>query len=258
MGRMKWVVLAAAMVAVAAGCKALKATESAQREEAAKLQQVVRFGKHEVKPELNVFNGDTQRQEAYAAAWGTAVNGVLNVLMQFARIPDTAMRSELESLGARLGGYVGGNAYYAQVPAGTKPHDFAKAGAIAVVPIEPMWKVSNVLLGTNLPEWVDRGGGQVEVVFSWFPNVDAAFVKRHLAQRRCKVVNVSESFSTATVVLPQREVMDLAAEQWVQHVGPVAPPMELFDEGGVQRPGNPRGVDVDGLRKRRLGPVKKD
>lgn len=42
------------------------------------------------------------------------VHGTHNVLMQFSQVPDVAMRAELTAQGAKLGGYVGGNAYYAQ------------------------------------------------------------------------------------------------------------------------------------------------
>lgn len=226
--------LSAALMALMLACKTMRDTgakgqeaREARRAQAAKAQQAVRFGEHVVVPELNVFDAASKQ----SSPLGAAVHGTHNVLMQFSQVPDAAMRAELTAQGAKLGGYVGGNAYYAQVPEGAQPSDFASAGAIAVVPIAPEWKVSSLLQPERIPEWAARSGGRVEVVVSWFPNVNASFVKRYMSQKGYTVAHISELFSSATVTLPQAAVLSLAAETWVQHVGPVSPPMELQQIG---------------------------
>lgn len=243
------------LVALAPGCKSLRDTEAkgqevvaARRAEAARAQQLVRFGEYEVKPELNVLQGKPERRGEDAALLGAAVHGKLNVLMQFLKTPDSAMRAALTAQGATLGGYVGGNAYYAQVAEGAQPTDFAAAGAISVVPIAPEWKVSSLLQAGRLPKWAVRSGGCVEVVVSWFSNVSASFVEHYVAQKGYRLVHVSEVFSSATVILPQPAVLTLAAESWVQHVGPVSPPMELH-EPELPAPGQGGGELRERLRR---------
>lgn len=231
------------LVVLPLGCKSPRYAEAkrqegmaARRAKAASAQQTVRFGEYEVKPDLNVLQGKTQRRSGDTSMLGTAVHGKLNVLMQFLKTPDSAMRAELRAQGALLGGYVGGNAYYAQVAEGARPADFAAAGAISVVPLAPEWKVSSLLQAGTVPIWAARSGGRVEVVVSWFSNVSASFVERYIAQKGYSLVHVTEVFSNATVILPQSAVLALAAESWVQHVGPVSPPMELNETFEKRRP----------------------
>lgn len=244
MGRVERVMLLVVVSFMAMGCYTMRATEKERQEEAARAQQTVRFGRHVVRLELNVLDSNKKRQKEYAAALGQGVNGKLNVLMQFARTPDAEMREKLAKRAVELGSYVGGNAYYAQVGEGSRPCDFAEAGAIAVVAIAPEWKVSDLLTGEKVPEWADRGNGRVEVVFSWFPNVDVRFVEAYIARQGYVLSYISKPFSNAAITLPQVEVMRLAAESWVQHVGPVAPPMDLFNQSGrASRPNDPRGVE---------------
>ncbi len=220
------------LVAGVAGCKSLRATDAAMREEAVRAQQTIKFGKYEVKPEINVLCADAKRQREYAKSLGDPVGGKLNVLMQFERIPDAEMRRELAARGAELGGYVGGNAYFAQVREGAKPNDFAGTGAIAVVALRPEWKISPLLEGASIPEWADRGNGLVEVVCAWFSNVDADFVRSFVRSKGFRLVGISGAFSHVTLIVPRTRLLSLAAEPWVQHVGVASPPSELFRNEG--------------------------
>lgn len=225
------------LAGLAAGCSlprgagaTARVTSTTRVDGAKRAQQPVRFGECVVKPHINVFQDPANPSGDGEATLGTAVNGRLNVLMQFARIPDTAMRAALAALGVKLGGYVGGNAYYAQVVEGAKPTDFAQAGAISVVQIEPGWKVSPQLQPGRVPPWATRPRGRVEVVISWFPNVNASFVRQYCARMGYRLERVSDTFSNASLTLPLSAVLALASESWVQHIAPVAPPMELYEQ----------------------------
>lgn len=180
-------------------------------------QQVVRFGQYEVVPDQNVLVQQTKRMRGVSGKssleLGAPTNGKVNVLMQFAKIPDAKAQRMLARSGVKLEGYVGGNAYYAQVEPGKSPRDFARHNATSVMAMRPEWKVSHLLAEGRVPKWADRGGGLVEVAVSWFSNVNAEYVGGYVTQRGYRVLRSSDRLASMAVVMPLAEVQRLATEK---------------------------------------------
>ena len=195
-------------------------------------QKPLRFGKEEVQLEANVKRGCrlSRKKVDYGAAYG----GKQNVLIELKRIPDSADRAGLRALGVELKGYVGGQAaYYAQIPQGLQPYALTKTSARAMVPIVPRWKVADALLENKIPDWAQRGAGQVAVTVWWFDNVEASFVEQYLASTGWYTESKAPTLRVITIVLPQQRVLELASQGWVQSINLVSPPMELFSEPSV-------------------------
>ena len=194
-------------------------------------QEAVRFGQYTVVPEQNV----TQRMRAgaqNALAAITPAGGKVNVLMQFKKAPDAMALRQLAAAGVVLEGYVGGNAYYAQVAQGKRPSDFAKHSATSVIAMRPEWKVSSLLEVGRVPAWADRGNGRVAVTLSWFSNVDGAFVKDYVSSHGYALQSLSDRFAQAEVEMPLDKIHSIAAEPWVCRLKPVDPPQELNNNYG--------------------------
>ena len=202
-------------------------------------QEVVRFGQYTVVPEQNVLQTPAKRTRGAGSGQsslelGLPANGRVNVLMQFAKVPDAKALAKLSKRGVKLEGYVGGNTYYAQVLPGKRPQDFAGCNATSVMAMRPEWKVSSLLAEGSVPQWADRGNGRVEVRLSWFSNVDAAYAAERVgALEGCRVLSSAERFASMRVEMPLAQVKKLAAMPWVQRVSPVEPPQEVNDVRGA-------------------------
>ena len=202
-------------------------------------QEVVRFGQYTVVLEQNVLQTPAKRTRGAGSGQsslelGLPANGRVNVLMQFAKVPDAKALAKLSKRGVKLEGYVGGNTYYAQVLPGKRPQDFAGCNATSVMAMRPEWKVSSLLAEGSVPQWADRGNGRVEVRLSWFSNVDAAYAAERVgALEGCRVLSSAERFASMRVEMPLAQVKKLAAMPWVQRVSPVEPPQEVNDVRGT-------------------------
>ena len=202
-------------------------------------QEVVRFGQYTVVPEQNVLQTPAKRTRGAGSGQsslelGLPANGRVNVLMQFAKVPDAKALAKLSKRGVKLEGYVGGNTYYAQVLPGKRPQDFAGCNATSVMAMRPEWKVSSLLAEGSVPQWADRGNGRVEVRLSWFSNVDATYAAERVgALEGCRVLSSAERFASMRVEMPLAQVKKLAAMPWVQRVSPVEPPQEVNDVRGA-------------------------
>ena len=202
-------------------------------------QEVVRFGQYTVVPEQNVLQTPAKRTRGAGSGQsslelGLPANGRVNVLMQFAKVPDAKALAKLSKRGVKLEGYVGGNTYYAQVLPGKRPQDFAGCNATSVMAMRPEWKVSSLLAEGSVPQWADRGNGRVEVRLSWFSNVDAAYAAERVgALEGCRVLSSAERFASMRVEMPLAQVKKLATMPWVQRLSPVEPPQEVNDVRGT-------------------------
>ena len=198
--------------------------------------QVVRFGQYEVRPEQNVLV-QARRTRGLGSAkssleLGLPLNGKVNVLMQFAKTPTASDLQRLEAAGVALSGYVGGNAYYAQVEPGKRPADFRDLGAVSVMTMRPEWKLATPLVAGEIPDWARRGNGDVAVTVHWFGNASVSYVRSYAAARGWAIGEVSEVLQAMVLTLPADAAKSLAAEPWVQHVALVDPPQELLNYGG--------------------------
>ena len=121
-------------------------------------QEEVRFGRYRVIPKRNVgVRGRASVENSLSGV--TPVNGKVNALMQFRKTPNSEVLRKMEVAGVVLENYVGGNAYYAQVPASRRTADLARYGVSSIIAMRSERKVSSLLEEERVPHWTDRGLG---------------------------------------------------------------------------------------------------
>ncbi|HEX5041331.1 MAG TPA: S8 family serine peptidase [Candidatus Polarisedimenticolaceae bacterium] len=160
-----------------------------------------------------------------------AKGGNRHVVVQFRAPLSEDDRKELESLGIRLGAYVGADAYFAALPAGADTDGLrALPSLLAVDAIQPQWKLHPQLLGGNVPEFsiVDASKKErvaaVYVVFH--PDVDLKGEGLPLIDAMGGTVRSTMSVINGAVAeLPENRIPELAADDRVQWV---EPPLSLL------------------------------
>lgn len=118
----------------------------------------VRIGDYRIVPPANAKELEGIRTRGGGR---TLPDGRQVVLLQLYEQPTPAVRAELSRCNVTLNDYLGGNAYFATL----RPWDrirMLKSGKIrSVMAIEPGWKISQVLVGDNVPDFLVASQGKV-------------------------------------------------------------------------------------------------
>lgn len=204
--------------------------------DAALAQEAVRLGDCTFVPEQNV--GRPVLRSVRAARpidLGRATGGRYNVLLQFETIPTQEEWQLLTERGVLLDGWVGGNAYWAQLPEGVNVQRvFAGTKVRSVLATRPEWKALRSLLEGCVPEWARRPGGRFAFILSYASNVQPAQLVEALKGLGALDVSVDAESGSARGELPVARVRDVAALDYVQQLQPVAPPSVLDNAEAAQ------------------------
>ncbi|PID90345.1 MAG: hypothetical protein CSA97_03355, partial [Bacteroidetes bacterium] len=187
---------------------------------------VVRFGSHRVTPPPNV-------QQRTRGSEMKVQKDNPYVLLQFSTTPSGAQHRALRQLGVELQDYVGGNAYFAKVPAGFSPSRLAPAGAISMMAIAPEWKVNPLVMAGQVPSWAEGAGGRLKLIARYWPGTDRAQLARELKALGASSLRFSSEFQKVELELAQSVAMQLAELPSVKMVTLTSPPMELRNLPGM-------------------------
>ena len=124
-------------------------------------QSLVRLGDCEFEPEPNVVVSAARSvrsvQQDKVIRLGEVTGGRRNVLLQFKRGASEVGKKSLERLGVTLTDYLGGDAYWALLPAEMDARRaLARSGVRSVMGTRPEWKASGALLAGVVPAWAQR------------------------------------------------------------------------------------------------------
>ena len=119
-------------------------------------QSLVRLGDCEFEPEPNVVVSAARNVRSVPQdkvfRLGEVTGGRRNVLLQFKRGASEVGRKSLERLGVTLTDYLGGDAYWALLPAEMDARRaLARSGVRSVMGTRPEWKASGALLAGVVP-----------------------------------------------------------------------------------------------------------
>lgn len=201
----------------------------------ARAQSEVRLGDCTFMPEENITSRAT-RSAARSARLdlGAATGGRHNVLLQFKELPTPRAAQLLARMGVSLADYLGGNAYWAQLPEGMDARRaLARSGVRSVMPTRPEWKVRRSLLDGDVPPWARRGTSSFAFTLRYASNASAAQVRADLARFGARSVVVREGLRIAEGDLPIESVRSVAALGYVLLVESIAPPSVLENHEGA-------------------------
>lgn len=196
-------------------------------------QEPIRFGDSEVYLEANVTPSARTRTTS-SLDLGNPLGNKLNVLVQFGS--DAISATELAAKGVCLHDYLGSNAYYAEVNAGSVPSDFAGTGIRAVAPIRGEWKLAQGILANTPPEWAVEGE-QLKLILSWFRSVEWSQIKSILDVKSIPYRHPSDFFRTVEVSATHAQALALAECEGVVQIRWAKPPKELLNREGVRLSG---------------------
>lgn len=150
----------------------------------------------------------------------TLPDGRQVVLLQLYEQPTQAVRAELSRCNVTLNDYLGGNAYFATLRPGDRIR-MLKSGKIrSVMAIEPEWKISPVLIGGNVPDFLVASRDKVRVSLAYHASVDDRFVRQSLIQMGIEVGYISTLFRSVDAELSTDQMVQLAEEPWVVAINP--------------------------------------
>lgn len=198
-------------------------------------QEAVRFGSRQVYLEKNVLRSTRGTIKTSSLELGLPASEQVIVLLQLEN--ETIDRQALTKKGVVLGDYLGSNAYYASVPAGSRPSDFVGSGLYAITSIRGEWKLPTAfVLGGVLPEWV-QVGSKLKMTAIWFENVAWEYVEALLKTRGIEYGVPSLAFHSVPITATREEILALAEDQALAYLQWSEPPRILYNRGAAQLSG---------------------
>ena len=191
-------------------------------------QVPVRFGEREVYLESNV-SLPLQTRSTSSLVLGIPTGERLNVLVQFAA--DVAETDVLRTKGIHLNDYLGSNAYYAEIPAGSAPTDFVGTGIRAVASIRGDWKMVGSLCQNNPPQWAIKGD-KLRLLLSWFRTVEWSYIQSVLDAKGIAYSAPSSFFRCVQIEATLEQARALADLEGVAQIRWARPPQELLNREG--------------------------
>lgn len=205
-------------------------------------QSLVRLGDCEFEPEPNVVVSAARSVRSVPQdkvfRLGEVTGGRRNVLLQFKRGASEVGKKSLERLGVTLTDYLGGDAYWALLPAEIDAHRaLARSGVRSVMGTRPEWKASGALLAGVVPAWAQRESGVFAFTLVYASNASENQVRADLERLGALDVEVHPGFRFATGRLPIVDARRVAALDYVLVLEPVAPEYELENYEGARLSG---------------------
>lgn len=196
-------------------------------------QPPVRFGNRAIYLEQNVRKG-LRAHKTSSLELGIPAGERLNVLVQFSS--DQISPEQLEHNGVQLGMYLGNNAYYASVPAGSRPSDFVGTNLRAVTPIRPEWKLTSSFLEERYPSWA-YDAKRLKMNLSWFETVAWEKVRQELERQGVLHSTHSVLFNTVEIEGTREQILALAAYEGTSFIQFIRPPEKLYNHIGARMNG---------------------
>ena len=191
----------------------------------------VKLGQHTVTLTPNVKQGRRSTKLARQAL-GAPLEGNYYVLVQFEAIPDAALQEKVKERGITLYDYVGANAYYARIPVHGMRRRLKRSGIQALTRVAGEWKLDDNIAKNDIPDYA-KDGDLIKVQMVVWESFREDWVRSRLASMGVQVkdFHFAEAFWSVSMSVSQADVLKLAEEAWVKHVGLEAPPAELYEEG---------------------------
>ncbi|MQY79225.1 MAG: hypothetical protein GH151_08535, partial [Bacteroidetes bacterium] len=156
-----------------------------------------------------------------------------HVMIQFTEIPTSYERELLVTSGIKLLNYIGNNTWYASISDSIAIH-FQNTGitkkypalnlvrSIEEIPVED--KISPQIREKGIGDWARTPDGKVNLVVSYFKDVDIDIVKTRLQTLGAKILGGVKVVNNLTITIEEQKITDIAAEDIIMWIEVVPPP----------------------------------
>ncbi len=158
-----------------------------------------------------------------------------HAMVQLLTIPSGEGREALQIAGIRLLSYVGGNTWFAGI-ANSQVLEFEKSHTLARHPILSMvrWigkisaedRTAPRLHARQIGEWARTADGKLLLVLTYHQDTDLGDLATRLASLSADVLGLVPEMRNIVISLDQKYLSDLAEEDGVSWIEPIAPPAQ--------------------------------
>jgi len=147
-------------------------------------------------------------------------------LVQFYELPDNALKDQLKAHGIELLDYIPHFAYFASIDENIDPSDLPDANIRSIIDVDVDVKLSPMLYEESYPDYAFREGGMLELMVSYYPNIESNVAVDALANAGYKVLKREDAGSYVHLVTSTEQIRSLASLPFVVFVEPVFPSPE--------------------------------
>jgi hypothetical protein len=149
----------------------------------------------------------------------------VHFLLQFKQIPDSAQRDAISAAGVLFHGYVHGKAYIVSMAAADLEALALLDNVRAAFPLEPELKIDEKVRSSGVPPQARRPDGRMVLNVQFHDDVEAGQARAHAERLGGEVLGQSSLIHLVTAAFPPDAVDRIAAEDSVQYVDFVEPPL---------------------------------
>ena len=151
--------------------------------------------------------------------------------VQFETLPGKQARREMEAQGVRFLGYVQVNTYLVSLPYPLSASAWAPYRVRSIVPVNPDWKLAKTLREKPYGTWaVDGAGLRIHVQF--YPHMPFDEALTSIESEGVIILNKGRENGFSTVLVPENDLLRVAALPYVQSMELLPPPGKPEDING--------------------------
>lgn len=163
---------------------------------------------------------------SFAVADESLFNGQFFKIVQFYEIPSAEVKTLLQEAGVTLLGYMPKNAYFASFNMDFNAMALAGAGIRSISAIGIDFKLSPDLYQGNIPGHAVMENGNINVLVSYFPNLDPDQVAGALQAEGLPIVLREDFGHYVNIIIPEDRIPAIAALPFIMFIEPVYPEPE--------------------------------
>jgi hypothetical protein len=147
-------------------------------------------------------------------------------IVQFDEIPNAYERFKLEAEGVQLLDYIPHFGYFAAFKSDFQPTFLESTRIRSILGITPAVKLASQIFEHNIPDHAFRGNAMVELLVSYFPNLEPQKVVNELVANGIQISHREDHAGYLHVLIPENSITALAAMPFVVYIEPVYPDPE--------------------------------
>lgn len=189
----------------------------------------IRFQSGSLVPEANVSNVARNASGLQQGKW----NSRYFLVIQFARVPDSAMKSTLTKWDIKLHDYLPQLAYTVSIPANFKFKQLQSLPVRSIFPLQASYKMSAEINERKIPEWAAVKKGWADVQLITFEPIHPADFTREIAALQGELLHTDALYNMYTVRISADKLSALASLPFVLWIEPIAPPVKAEKEASA-------------------------
>jgi len=169
---------------------------------------------------------------SYSSANETLFEGQFFKIIQFYEVPSGELKNTLKEAGVTLLTYLPKNSYFAAFRPDFNAGGLKDAGIRSIEFIDVSYKISLDLYEGNYPDHAILANGSINLVISYYPNLDPGQVAGALQAKGLPVIQREDFGHYINTVVPQDQIREIAALPFIVFMEPVYPEPEPENSTG--------------------------